>query len=101
MDKDGIAINSALINEHENDDDRPQLAEAGRKKAGKNAKFFGKGSGFAGGGTGLMKGAGSVYIPGSKHQAGTKTVEQAQKEAERQSREAILPVSASFSPDGT
>lgn len=96
VDKDGIAINDALINDTK--DDRPQLAEAGRKKAEKNAKYMGNG-----GGTGLMKGAvsGSVYVPGSKHQAGGKTVEQAQKEAERQSREAVLPVSASFSPDGT
>ena len=101
LDKDGVAIDEGATAAGEASPDKV-LHEAGRKQE-KNAKWMGRGKTAALHG-GLMKGAAAAaYVPGmASHSKGPlKTLEQIECEEEQRKQDAVLPTSASFSPNGT
>lgn len=97
QDQDGRTIGEG---EQLSDQEKIELHEAARKHE-KNAKWMGRGKSKAGAG-GLMKGStvGAAYVP-TTSKGPQKTLEEIEKEEKQREQEAVLPVSAAFSLNGT
>ena len=98
LDSDGVAIVADELSLDEKE--KKLIPEAARAKE-KNAKWMGKGKSAAMMG-GLMKGGtgAATYLPPST-KGTTKTLDEYEAEEEQRRIEAVLPVSASFSANGT